>query len=56
MDHKLRTIFNSTTLIFVSVLHLGQYRGKFRRTVLLYTLVLVFIPHTGHRTQYDSLS
>ena len=56
MAHKLRTIFNLTISIFVSVLHFGQYRGKFRRMVLLYTLVLVFIPHTGHRTQCDSLS
>ena len=56
MAQKLRTIFNLTTSIFVSVLHLGQYSGKFRSTVLVYTLVLVFMPHIGHRIQYDSPS
>lgn len=47
LAHLLGTIFSCTTSIRVSFLHLGQNRGNLIKTVLAYTLVLVFAPHTG---------
>ena len=41
-------IFICRTLINVSCLHLGQYRGKFSSTVSRRIFNLVLLPQTGH--------
>ena len=46
--HLLNTIFNFTTSIRISFLHLGQYSGNFTRTVSSYTFVLVFPPQSDN--------
>jgi len=43
----LKTIFSFTTSILVSFLHLGQNNGNLIKTVSLYILVRVLLPHTG---------
>ena len=46
-------VFNSTISTMVSLLHLGQCNGRFRRTVWKNTFSLVFLLHIGHRTQWE---
>ncbi len=41
-------IFNCRTLINVSCLHFGQYKGKFTRIVSFRIRSLVLLPHIGH--------
>ena len=47
------SIFSSFSLMIVSCLHFGQYRGKFFSSVSFRTRVRVLFPHTGHLTQYS---
>ena len=42
------------TLMIVSCLHLGQYRGKFSSTVSGRTLIRVLLLQIGHSTHFSS--
>ena len=45
-------IFSCCTLISVSCLHFGQYNGKFLSSVSTRILILVLLPHIGHKTHF----
>lgn len=46
-------VLNCFTLITVSCLHLGQYRGKFSSTVSGRTLIRVLLLQIGHNTHFS---
>lgn len=52
----LTIIFNFTTTISVSCLHLGQYRGNLTSAVSSYTFVRDFLPHNGQGIHNDDFS
>ena len=45
-------VSNDLTLIKVSCLHLGQYKGKFINIVSLLIFILVLCLQIGHNNQY----
>lgn len=46
-------VLNCLTLIIISCLHFGQYKGKFSRTVLSRTLIRVLLLQSGHNTHFS---
>lgn len=52
-DVFIATTFCPVTLMIVSCLHLGQYRGKFSSTVSGRTLIRVLLLQIGHNTHFS---
>ena len=52
-DVFIATTFCPFTLMIVSCLHLGQYRGKFSSTVSGRTLIRVLLLQIGHSTHFS---
>ena len=52
-DDLIATTFCPVTLMIVSCLHLGQYRGKFSSTVSGRTLIRVLLLQIGHSTHFS---
>ena len=52
-DDFTASTFCPVTLIIVSCLHLGQYRGKFSSTVSGRTLIRVLLLQIGHSTHFS---
>lgn len=52
-DDFIATTFCPVTLMIVSCLHLGQYRGKFSSTVSGRTLIRVLLLQIGHSTHFS---